>query len=226
MTTDLRRSLIHLAHENPELRPEILPLLGEKTAVRFTIPRSSVLPKNNPTLKREETPEGLEIWSWDMDGRIVAAAWAGKSEKPLWYRRFRDDAARSQMIVDQVVSYEAQVEVKRKRLEEKKNFEHGLQVDDILYSSWGYDQTNVDFYQVTALRGKQVVLREISKKVVREERGADYVVAQPHHFTGPEIKKIPQTSGGDRMYVKIDNSQWAYKWDGKPQYQTAGGWGH
>jgi len=220
----LRRSLIRLAHSKPELRPALLPLLKE--AASFALPRASFIPKDNPTLKREDTPEGLEIWSWEMEGAIMAAAWAGKADKPLWYRRFRDDAARSRSIVDQVISYEAQVAEKRKRLEEKKNFQHGLQVGDLLYSSWGYDQTNINFYQVTSLKGKQVGIRPVDGKVVREERGADYVVAQPNHFSGPEIKKIPQTSGGNRMYVKVTDSQTAYKWDGKPLYQTSGFGGH
>ena len=34
----------------------------------------------------------------------------------------------------------------------------------VFYSSWGYDQTNVNFYQVVALRGKKtVILRELEK---------------------------------------------------------------
>lgn len=39
----------------------------------------------------------------------------------------------------------------------------GVHVGDIYYSSWGYDQTNVDFYQVVALKGKHTaVIRQIA----------------------------------------------------------------
>lgn len=34
----------------------------------------------------------------------------------------------------------------------------GVHVGDIYYSSWGYDQTNVDFYQVVALKGKHTAV--------------------------------------------------------------------
>ena len=34
---------------------------------------------------------------------------------------------------------------------------HSLKVGDILVASWGYEQTNVDFYQVVALKGKTMV---------------------------------------------------------------------
>lgn len=39
----------------------------------------------------------------------------------------------------------------------------GVHVGDIYYTSWGYDQTNVDFYQVVTLKGKHTaVLRPIA----------------------------------------------------------------
>lgn len=39
------------------------------------------------------------------------------------------------------------------------------QVGDVFYSSWGYEQTNVDFYQVVSKKGKQtLVFREIKEE--------------------------------------------------------------
>lgn len=34
-------------------------------------------------------------------------------------------------------------------------FRRSLRVGDILYSSWGWEQTNIDFYQVIAIRGQR-----------------------------------------------------------------------
>lgn len=43
-------------------------------------------------------------------------------------------------------------------------------IGDVFVSSWGYEQTNVFFYQVCALRGKMtVVLREIRAEVVSRD---------------------------------------------------------
>jgi len=41
-----------------------------------------------------------------------------------------------------------------------------ISVNDIFYSSWGYEQTNICFYQVVALKGKKTV-------VVRRIRGEE-----------------------------------------------------
>ena len=39
----------------------------------------------------------------------------------------------------------------------------GVRVGELFYASWGYDQTNIDFWQVVALKGKHTaVIREIA----------------------------------------------------------------
>lgn len=55
-----------------------------------------------------------------------------------------------------------------RRLERKKMTNHA-KIGDVLVNSWGYDQTNVDFYQVTRLTKKGVYTREIGKEFVDGE---------------------------------------------------------
>ena len=46
----------------------------------------------------------------------------------------------------------------------------GVKVGDIFYMSWGYEQTNVDFFRVEALKGKtQVVLKEVKLKMIEDK---------------------------------------------------------
>lgn len=52
---------------------------------------------------------------------------------------------------------------------EKKN-KYGVQVGDIFSCTWGYDQTNVDFFQVVKLCGEQSVrVREVVPKILLRE---------------------------------------------------------
>ena len=44
-----------------------------------------------------------------------------------------------------------------------EEFRRSLRVGDILYSSWGWEQTNIDFYQVIAIRGSAVDLRQLAR---------------------------------------------------------------
>jgi len=99
-------------------------------------------------------------------------------------------------------------------------------VGDIFYSSWGYDQTNVEFYQVVKTTPKMVALRPIEKKVVNK-RGepSEAVMPEANKFSGPPIrKKLGEYNG--KALVRLTNYSSAYQWDGKPKWQTAWGYGH
>ncbi|HDT0958361.1 TPA: hypothetical protein QHS82_002246 [Escherichia coli] len=42
-----------------------------------------------------------------------------------------------------------------------------IRIGDIFHTHWGYEQTNIEFYQVVSLHGKETVgLREIAREVV------------------------------------------------------------
>jgi len=99
-------------------------------------------------------------------------------------------------------------------------------VGDIFYSSWGYDQTNIDFYQVTGTTRTMVKLKKIQKKIVGGKgQPQEKVMPIPNSMAGPELrKKLKEYQG--RAYVNLNSYASAYKWDGKPKSQTGGAYGH
>ena len=48
---------------------------------------------------------------------------------------------------------------------------HGIRPGDLFEMSWGYDQTNVDYFQVTRVSDKGVWVREIGMKSVPGTQG-------------------------------------------------------
>lgn len=74
----------------------------------------------------------------------------------------------------------------------------GIKVGDVFYESWGYEQTNIDFWQVTALKGKtQIVLHAISSKTVKDIGFCSIMVkpiknAWTKHYAGEKITKKVQ----------------------------------
>lgn len=164
----------------------------------------------------------LDIRYWEKNGKLQGVAFAGKANKPLWNYLFRDVAQLQRQVNDTIESRKTHMEYKQKRMDERKNFSHTLKIGDILYSSWGYDQTNVDFYQVTAVGDKSVKMRPIEQKVVSGSQGYDNVVAVPDHFSGPDVLKRV----GPNNVIRLNSYSSAYPWDGKPKYQTGFGYGH
>lgn len=123
-----------------------------------------------------------------------------------------------------------------------------VKVGDFFYTSWGYDQTNVDFYKVVGMTasGKSVKVQKWSSASVSDDGGpTTYVgaggspamggyVKTPEGWsqydssiTAPVETKRLRVGGycGASIFIS-DGRGHAYLWDGKPKYETGAGWGH
>ena len=102
-----------------------------------------------------------------------------------------------------------------------------VQIGDIFYESWGYDQTNIDFLKVVAVTptGKTAICKMMSQKII--PHGEGYAPMSEH--------VVPDKEYGDtfRLRVKGDSLVGTYpfcergkrlgyfsKWDGNPLYQS------
>jgi hypothetical protein len=98
---------------------------------------------------------------------------------------------------------------KRERNELHKNFEHSLKVGDILYSSWGYEQTNVDFYEVIKVKGKCVIIRELAQSLIPDGDMSGKTTALKGEYTGePVLKRVCYGN-----VIKFNSYQWAKVWE-------------
>lgn len=183
-------------------------------------------PENMQNVERVKVPDDveddIEVWRYEHGGVLFGVAFVGRAQKPTWRYRFRSERQMQDIIDRTVADLRTRKRKKNDRRQERRQFRHDLKVGTILYASWGYDQTNVDWYQVTESGEKSVVVREVASKIVKSDYGADYVVAVSGKFTGPPMKKIVRQ--GNR--IRITSYSSASVWDGRPKYQTAFGHGH
>lgn len=101
---------------------------------------------------------------------------------------------------------------------------HPLIVGSILTASWGYEQTNVDFYEVTALNGSTMVtLRQLETE--RDYSGTAMrgtAMPKPGQYRAdrkPMRRKVTGT-GTRHLYVAVADRTWATPWDGTPRSFT------
>jgi hypothetical protein len=108
------------------------------------------------------------------------------------------------------------------RLEDDLDDPSVPKIGDILYSSWGYNMTIVDFYKVLAVSpsGKSITLQRLQSDVVDGDAGYSGHVMPSRHEDRREkpIKNKRVSPSRDGYSVKIDSSANAYKWDGKKKY--------
>lgn len=101
----------------------------------------------------------------------------------------------------------------------------GVRVGDVFYRSWGYDQTNVNFYVVVGLTDKCVKLQECGSRAVVEAGGYTEVVADTTRRFGPVMtKRVKEGYSGPA--TAFNSYSDCYKWDGCPKYETGTGYGH
>lgn len=92
---------------------------------------------------------------------------------------------------------------------EKKN-KYGVQVGDIFSASWGYDQTNVDFFQVIALVGETSVrVREVYPQMIDEKPTCSMAADRTYKLTRdllPAASRsvfIKDQENGDLKRIKL-----------------------
>ena len=170
-------------------------------------------------------PEGtdLEIWQWEENGRPYATAFQGKARKPLWDYWFSSVQSRNERIESTIQCRKEYLARKEAEKETRRAFRHDFKVGDFLSCSWGYDQTNVDFYEVVGVpSGKSIKIRRVGCRVARESQTAEYV--EP--VAGKFLDDKPATKRVNEFGIRINSFSSARKWDGSPCYRTAFGWGH
>lgn len=161
----------------------------------------------------------------DRDGvmRFFAVGFRGKAQKPSFRYQFLTEARRADYVGRFFVGVKASEDAKAERMAKARAAAakpHGLAVGDVFYTSWGYEQTNVNFFQVVGLVGARTVeLREIAK---REEPDSGYphgmacmVVPAADAFISDEVLRKRVSA---HKTVKIDRGEVAFFWDGRPKY--------
>jgi hypothetical protein len=174
--------------------------------MRHKFPREFYIPKNSA--KVADKLSDAVAYVYESNGQPKAAMFFGEQAKPVWHFRFRKVEDRERKVRESFEGRRASLAMKAELKAKRKAEGRGLEVGDVLRSSWGYDQTNVDYYEVTALIGSAMVeIRPIAQH--REDTGwlQGQCAPKPGEYTGPATRHLAK--GGS---VKVrDWGVWARK---------------
>lgn len=157
------------------------------------------------------TGDGSVYFTWQARNMPAVAVFLGRRTTREWAYSFPDQQRADERV-------KAWIEAHRLRLatEAELRKRHSLQLGQILYACWGYEQTNIQFYQVIAVRGAVVDLHELSKD--RTPTGDMTAKVRPivDSFVGaPLHSKRP--NGHNTIAV---NGHRLYPWDGQTLSET------
>lgn len=108
-------------------------------------------------------------------GRVVLMAFAGKRSKPDVHVLYETQGEATKDADEFFKRIEYAINYKTHRANEalvRRSYLKGdYKVGDLFVSSWGYDQTQVDFYQIVEKNGYRVTLRKIAAEQVPGSAG-------------------------------------------------------
>lgn len=202
-------------------------------------PREFYIPKGAVKVADKLSSAVVYLSDGAKTGRPLALGFSGKADKPAFHFNYRTAERREQHVREffqNVRDREQRIVTER---EKRKAFVHGVQVGDIYRTCWGYDQTNVEFFEVVEVKGKHAVLREIAQASVDDGMGCERCVPQSGAFLEPRYQGDDRGQPIRRLiqdgHIKICNVRAAWPWGkrgpggviiGEACHQTASGWGH
>jgi hypothetical protein len=156
----------------------------------------------NADKKKHISSENYSIYfGINSKGKPTASFYRGRSRKSQSYY-FHNEERRQNYVDTYILECEKKANNKKTR---KSESTRTLNVGDVLYSSWGYEQTNIDFYLVTALVGKSSVkIIKISGTKEYQEDMSGLIIPDLNSTIGEEFTK--RVTNGNVVKISSYNS--------------------
>jgi len=176
--------------------------------------------------KYNEISLNLEVNSEHLIARVYRISNRSRMGfKNVIHLRFKTEERMVEFLTKDVETRFAKIETKNKaKVEQKEKLEierDSVKVGDIFVDCWGYEQTNVDAYEVVAKPSKAtVVLRSIAVESIEDTSYcSDRVKPIKGNFTSGEFKK--RLNGNT---IKMSSFSHAFKAEEKDTFHRS--WGY
>lgn len=195
-------------------------------------PTERYIPKNALPVT-EDAALGV-VYVYPFAGKFGAIAYRGNANKSEWHYTFKKDTQLDEHIAKWFQGIRDHKQMLSERKESRKA-PHIFKVGDIVSNSWGYDQTNVDWYRVTKTSDHFVWLAQIAGDTVNHDGAGpmsgystpaiDVSADDPSKWGVVETahdgvllnKSHRHAATGGNINMRHGSCT---KWDGKPKYES------
>lgn len=159
-------------------------------------------------VKVTDLPEAKSVfYEYTKNGMLVLLGFRGRKGKPFIYNGYKK-AENRQKELDYQIKMAMEVYAAYN--------ENLLNTGDVLSYQWGYEQTNVEFFQVVGKTAKSVKIRKISKT---KAESADWATAKVMPNLNNFVSDQIQSKRVKKDFVSMEYGV-ARKWDGIPELET------
>ena len=195
----------------------------------------------NLTILKNEEKNGIELYfnskpEQSIIDNLKSNGFRWHNVKKCWYNKISDSVL---SLVDKLSNgLEITTETTKAEKQPKKaKNKYGVKVGDVFVMSWGYEQTNLDFFVVVELVGSQSVrIKECVLKTTEESMyshgmardvafdPSDYAILESSFFCKEDqngkglLKRVCQM--GDSIYLNMTSYANAYPYKGEKLYNS------
>lgn len=186
---------------------------------RFTMPREFYIPKGSVKVSDKQSDAVAYLYQGTRHagagGGVYygAAIFFGKQAKPWSHVTYGTPERREKDVTAAFESRRKTLEwrggVKTERKAKAAAFAKEIEVGDIFHYSFGYDETHHVFYEVTEVKGRFAMVRQIAQ--AQRDLGYDWrheCMPQSGAFIGEPVRVLIQDG-----LIKVDRHYHATKWN-------------
>jgi hypothetical protein len=115
---------------------------------------------------------------------FYALIYFGKQTKPVANYRYRSAEARAADVARYFDARQRAQEYTAKLANERKAWVNDYKIGEIVNTCWGYDQTNREYYEIVAVKGKNVTIRQIAVTSYATGWAQEQVAPLPGEYIG------------------------------------------
>ena len=162
--------------------------------------------KNLQVIKVAKAKDGCYVILFtDYYDRPSAEYWVSKRTKNSKRYYYNSDEHRQRCVKKFIADEQHYSKRIIEDREKAKQVGRGVEVGDILSAVWGYDQTNYNYYEITALIGnKMVEVREIAQMIEHTEHMQGKCSPARGEYISEPMRRVAKNGS-----VKIDEVRWA-----------------
>lgn len=158
----------------------------------FPITRDLFVPKGAVKVSDKQSDAVAYLYTGRSHGKPVMMVFFGKQTKPVAHFRYSSDETRARAVTQYFADRRDTLARKAAYRKERTDYVPDYKVGDVLRTCWGYEQTNVEFFEVVEVKGKYAVLRELAQERIDTAHMQGRCVPLPGQYL------TPRHAGDDR----------------------------
>jgi hypothetical protein len=180
------------------------------------------IPDNGTKVEVKNVPGAVVYLYTNRKGQLCSTAYTGKSTKPQLHYAYRTDETRTKEVTRWIQATILEHEKKAAASATNQDAPQTYLPGCIIADHWGYEQTNVDFYLITARKGDMVTLQQIgSHDSYHNESMTGTVMPNQDEIIGQTFKRKVHKYNGEESGIAIQSYGWARLWTGRPEHYSS-----